>query len=56
MKSYFYIYDVKTPQENVANGEKFEKVLFNSNSSFYFKFLAINATEKCDREHNLSLN
>ena len=35
---------------------KVKKFVFNSNVSFYFKFLAINGTEKCDCVHNLSLS
>ena len=35
---------------------KVKKFVFNSNVSFYFKFLAINGTKKCDCVHNLSLS
>ena len=33
-----------------------KKLIFNSNFSFYFKFLAINGTEKHECVHNLSLS
>ena len=56
MKSCFDIYHVKMPQEYDGHGEKCEKLIFNSNFSFYFKILAINGTEKCECVHNLSLS